>query len=167
VNPTINSSRNSGMGKEFPHTDQIIYLTALAFLLTWFLDTFLFIFSTFLNAFIPLFLRLIFFAFFLIIALKLGLSSHSMLFNDNNGKKELITTGIFARVRHPLYLSILLLYLGLISLSLSLISIAIWIFIFFLFNKMVTYEERDLERIFSDKFLEYKKAVPKWFPKLY
>jgi len=33
-------------------------------------------------------------------------------------------------------------------------------------NKMASYEEKDLEKIFGNEYLEYKKNVPKWIPKL-
>ncbi len=162
----MKSKHVHGVGKEFPHTDIILYITLITFLLIWSLDSFLFMFSTILSNFIPLILRIILFIFLLILAIVCGELSHKILFGENRNA-DLITTGIFARVRHPLYLSIILIFLGLIFLTMSIISIIIWVFIFILFNKMATYEEKDLEKIFGAKYLKYKKRVPKWFPKFF
>ena len=99
---------------------------------------------------------------FLILAIIFGVSSHNVLFKT----ATLLQTGVFAHVRHPLYLSILLAYLALFFLTFSLISFIIWLFIFILYNKMASYEEKDLEKIFGEEYVRYRKNVPKWIPRL-
>ena len=66
----------------------------------------------------------------------------------------MITDGVFAYVRHPLYLSILLAYLGFVFGSMSLISLIPWICYDILFDKMASYEEEDIARILGDKYIE-------------
>ena len=102
----------------------------------------------------------------MIIAIILGVMSHKVLFSRNLVATSLIKNGVFAHVRHPMYLSVLLVYIALIVLTMSLVSIITWVIIFIFFNKMVTYEEQDLEKIVAQEYLEYKKKVPKWIPRL-
>lgn len=158
--------KHGGIGKEFPHTDQLNIILAIAFLLIWFLDTFIFQFSIWLAIFILLLIRIIIFASLLILSFVLGNSSHKVLFGGNNEATSLIKNGVFARVRHPLYLSMLLVYLAFALVSMSLICIIFWILMFILYDRMASYEEKDLEKIFSEEYAEYKKRVGKWFPRL-
>ena len=48
----------------------------------------------------------------------------------------------------------------------SLISIIPVVVTFILYTKMVQFEEKDLEKIFGEKYLEYKRKVPLWFPRI-
>jgi len=93
-------------------------------------------------------------------------SSHKVLFGGNDDATSLIKNGVFARVRHPLYLSMLLVYLAFALVSMSLICIIFWILMFILYDRFASYEEKDLENIFGGEYTEYKARVGKWFPKL-
>jgi protein-S-isoprenylcysteine O-methyltransferase Ste14 len=80
--------------------------------------------------------------------------------------KHLVTSGIYARTRNPVYLAfsiiiagIVLLYLSLFSFIWGLISISIMLW-------MVKKEETDLQKAFGDSFLRYKRAVPAFIPRL-
>ena len=88
------------------------------------------------------------------------------LFKEKHDPPTIIETWILAHVQHPLYLGTLLIYLGFILGTFSIISFLIFLFIIFHYNKMATYEEQDLERIFGEEYLEYKSRVPKWIPHL-
>jgi protein-S-isoprenylcysteine O-methyltransferase Ste14 len=76
-----------------------------------------------------------------------------------------VTIGIFARVRHPMYLGYILAYLGGIVGTMSLLSIIPWLLIIHLYNKIANYEEQKLEQKFGKKYLKYKRKVPKWIPR--
>ena len=152
------------MGKEFPHTDQILLLSAVLFFAVWISDSFVFRLSDRFVGVVPDVIRIAFFVGLEIPAIVLGFYSHEALFGNKPVKFTLITDGVFAHVRHPLYLSILLAYLGFFFSSMSLISLIPWICYAVLFDKMTSYEEEDLVRIFGDKYIEYSKRVPKWFP---
>ena len=78
----------------------------------------------------------------------------------------LITKGIFARSRHPMYFGILLIYLAFVILILSVISLFAFLLISIMMNRMATYEEKELVKIFGEKFTRYKENVPKWIPKI-
>lgn len=77
-----------------------------------------------------------------------------------------MTTGIFAHVRHPMYLGIVLTYLGHIVGTLSLLTFVPWFLILILYVRMANYEEEQLEKKFGEEYLSYKKRVPKWIPRL-
>jgi protein-S-isoprenylcysteine O-methyltransferase Ste14 len=154
------------VGKEFPHTDQINIILIIIFLIVWVLDSFIFNFSIILAIFIPWVIRIIIFIGLMSIAIVIGLLSHKTLFSEEQETITIIKEGIFAHVRHPLYLSIVLTYLAFSILTMSLICIILWILIFILYNKMVNYEEKDLEKTFGEEYSNYKKKVPKWIPRL-
>jgi len=157
--------KHPSMGKEFPHTDQILPLSVALFFAIWILDSFVFRLSDRFVGFVPDVIRITLFAGFEVSAIVLGFYSHEALFSKKNVEFTLITDGVFAYVRHPLYLSILVAYLGFVFASMSLISLIPWVCYAVLFDKMASYEEEDLVRMFGNKYIEYRKRVPKWFPK--
>jgi len=154
------------MGKEFPHTDQILPLSALLFFAVWILDFFVFRLFSELTSFVPVVLRIVMFLGLEVSAVMLGFYSHEALFGKKNVGSSLITDGVFAHVRHPLYLSFLLAYLGFIFVSMSLLSLVPWFCYAVLFDRMAGYEEEDLERIFGQEYVEYERRVPKWIPRV-
>jgi len=157
--------KHPSMSKEFPRTDLILSLSAVLFFLIWVLDSFILRLSGRFTDFVPDIVRIALFGGLEISAIILGLRSHESLFGEKKVDFNLITDGAFAYVRHPLYLSILLTYLGFVFGSMSLVSLIPWICYAILFDKMATYEEEDLVRIFGDAYIEYQKKVPKWFPR--
>jgi len=152
--------------REAPHSHLIQILSPVVFVIVWLLDSFVLQLSTILNSFVPLTLRIILFAAFLSLALALIFLSHNTIFKDHGPSNELITDGILRRVRNPMYLGIQLIYIACICLSISLISVGIFVVVAVLYNWMVNYEEKILEQLFGEEFLEYRKSVPKWIPKL-
>ena len=153
------------VGKEFPRAHLIHTILPIIFTIIWMLDTFIFQFSTGLNLFIPEVIRIILFIITLIISFTLMRLVIKALFQGKQETPTLITNGIFAHVRHPMYLGVLLIYIAFIFLSISIICIILWIFILIPYNIMATYEEKDLEKIFGEEYLKYKNKVPKWIPR--
>ncbi|MHA1729942.1 MAG: methyltransferase family protein [Promethearchaeota archaeon] len=161
----MNSNQKGGIGVELPNTHLIFLISTALFILSMILDTLVFKFSWFfINLFLPV-IRISLFIVTIAVSIFLIRKSHSFLFGSKQSS-TLITSGLFSHVRHPLYFGILLIYPAFIFLTMSIISIIPWIIIIFLVNKMANYEEKDLERIFGEKYLEYKKKVPKLFPRL-
>ena len=151
--------------REMPYTRLIGFSTSIFFVIIWMLDS-VFSISVILNNFIPLIIRVILFFIIICLGTIFAYLSHKVLFPDGEITGIILTEGIFSRVRHPLYLGGLLIYLSFICLSISLISLAIFVITFILFNKMATYEEEILGDIFDNLYLDYKKRVPKWIPNL-
>ena len=81
--------------------------------------------------------------------------------------KVLLTTGPFRYTRNHIYLSWLLMMSGFaVFINLSTMFIIIPIFMLAVHFAVVRSEERNLEKRFGKRYLEYKKKVPRWIPKL-
>jgi protein-S-isoprenylcysteine O-methyltransferase Ste14 len=81
--------------------------------------------------------------------------------------KTLVVTGLYRWVRNPMYVGVLSAVLGqaLLLGSLFLVQYAGWVFVAFLLF-VVLYEEPSLERRFGQEYLEYRRAVPRFLPRL-
>jgi protein-S-isoprenylcysteine O-methyltransferase Ste14 len=80
---------------------------------------------------------------------------------------EFVATGPYAYVRNPMYIGgfILLFGFGLYHTSIAMLILAfVLIIVFHLFVIMV--EEPNLERLFGKSYLDYKKKINRWIPKL-
>ena len=76
---------------------------------------------------------------------------------------RLVTTGPFQRSRNPIYLSGVMLSIGLAVFLGSLSASAIPLLLFLILNSVhIPDEERRLEELFGDEFLEYKQRVRRW-----
>ena len=153
------------LGIEAPHSHLIQALSPAIFTIVWMLDSLVFKFSIVLNDFVPWIVRLILFIVVIAVAFAFIRISHNILFRRPENKDELIADGILGHVRNPMYFGVLLIYLAFIFLSISLISIALWIVIIVIYDKLATYEEKQLEKLFGEKYLAYKKKTPKWIPR--
>lgn len=156
----------SGAGREHPQTHLIHIICIIGFIMVCVSDSLIFNFSTFLTNYILWPIRIILFAIFLVIALIFMRLSEKSVFPENQEEKPLVKTGIFTHIRNPMYLGTPLIFIAFIFLTLSLISIVPIIITMYLFNNMVKFEEKDLEKIFGQEYLEYKKKVPRWLPRL-
>ncbi|MHA1486803.1 MAG: methyltransferase family protein [Promethearchaeota archaeon] len=153
------------LGNEAPHSHLIQALSPAIFTIIWILDSHIFSFSTVLNSFVPWIVRVALFIIIIAVALAFIRASHNILFrHPENKKNDLITDGILGHVRNPMYFGVLLIYLAFIFLSISLISIALWIVIIVIYDKLATFEQKQLEKLFGQQYLEYKEKVPKWIP---
>ncbi len=160
----MNVKRHEGHEREIPHAHIYHVILPVAFFLIWFLDSNVFRISIFLNDFVPFIIRLILFIVVLAIALTIISLSHRALFKSHQPPNSLITNGILGYTRNPMYFGIILIYVAFIFLSISLICIGLFIIVFLVYNWMVNFEQKILENMFGEEFLEYKKKVGKWIP---
>ena len=142
------------------HRNQMTMM--VAFLIVWIVDSFILRITTFLWSLTFFWVYIVIGAVVIVVAAYFMNVSHKDLFDAH--VEGLATTGVFGRVRHPMYLGTHLFYLGLAIASLSLASIVMWVIIFAFYNTLANYEERKLEERFGDEYLEYKKNVRKWIP---
>ena len=87
----------------------------------------------------------------------------------NVGGTFLIISGPFARVRNPLYVGNILMYVGLGLMSFALfpyLQIAGLVFFYIQYNFIVREEEGYLHKTFGEDFENYVKNVPRFFPRL-
>lgn len=80
-------------------------------------------------------------------------------------ERGLVTTGPFARVRHPLY-AVSLFFLGLLTIasSRSWIVATAWPLSYALAHFWMRFEEKGLEARFGDAWRAYAKATPRFLP---
>ncbi|MCW3117217.1 MAG: S-isoprenylcysteine methyltransferase [Chitinophagaceae bacterium] len=81
--------------------------------------------------------------------------------------EELVTTGIFAHCRNPLYVGNILILAGLGIASNSLIFMVVFLPLFLLFYQaIVMAEENFLENKFGEQYRDYRRKVNRWIPNL-
>ncbi|NVM36250.1 MAG: hypothetical protein HWN81_11700, partial [Candidatus Lokiarchaeota archaeon] len=107
----LESIHKRGVGREHPRSHLIQLSAAIIFFFIWILDSFIFMFSTILARYMPFIIQIVLFLILLIIGLFLIFRTGHILFHEETPSR-LITTGIFAHTRHPLYLGVLIIYLG-------------------------------------------------------
>ena len=80
--------------------------------------------------------------------------------------QRLVTYGIFAWMRNPLYVGNFLIWMGFAVISGVLWFVPVAIVLFAVeYTLIVRYEEGVLESIFGDEYLRYKGRTPRWFPR--
>jgi protein-S-isoprenylcysteine O-methyltransferase Ste14 len=146
------------------HTGQLSLL--LVFSISLLMDLLIFNISTWFQNIIPLFIRIIVSIPILILSYYLINKSTKTIFNQNQDESTIIKSGIYSKVRHPIYLAPIIMYLGIIILSLSIIVFIIWIPIIIFYYNMGKYEERLLLDKFGNEYEKYMNDVPMFIPKI-
>lgn len=91
--------------------------------------------------------------------------SGSLLIEDEH---QLVETGFYRYIRHPLYSSALLGLLGFGLVFRSIIMTTFVLVVYFLvFKHRLDYEERILEEEFGEKYIEYKTRTKRLIPFIY
>lgn len=138
---------------------------AVLFGLVYIADSFIFGFSTWLNELVPNIIRVSAGTVVLIISGLLSFNGMRMVFNEVREKPEVIRKGVFAIVRHPVYLGEILLYMGLLFFSLSVASMIVWLLTVIFLYFISRYEEKILLEHFGEEYRIYMEEVPMWIPK--
>lgn len=143
---------------------QLIF--AVLFLIVWVADTFFLRLTTVFPGYIPWFLRIP-------LGLAVGALGYfvaargmSQIFSKNEPASGVVRTGVFSRVRHPIYLAEILLYFGLLVISPSLAGAAVMLAAAVFLYVISRYEEKLLLQRFGADYADYMKAVPMWFPRI-
>lgn len=87
----------------------------------------------------------------------------------NVGAPILVTNGPFAYIRNPLYLGNIIIYTGVIIAIGGWLPYLMWIVILFFslqYMFIIRLEENKLIELFGEKYIDYKNAVPRYFPRL-
>ena len=133
------------------------------FLVIWILDSFILHQSIFLADIIPLVIRLIVMVVSFAISFYLFKSGHVVVSGDQRAT-ELVSTGAFRYVRHPLYLGSILIYFGMTVSTASLFCLTLLVLIALFYNYIAGYEEKLLEEKWGSDYIAYKKKTSKWIP---
>ena len=150
---------------EHPRGDAGQLILLAIFMTVWLTDSFVLRISTFLAKAVPFWVRGSLAGLLVIAAGTLVYKSHGVLHVAQSGKR-LWTGGVFAHVRHPMYLGAWLAYFGFVLSTLSLASLAMLAIIIPFYDHIARYEERFLENLFGREYTDYKTRVPKWVPRL-
>ncbi len=140
---------------------------ACLFAATWIADTFFFKYTTFLNQYAPPGVRIPSGVALLVLSGYLARRGLSIVFGDEREQSGVIRESVFNVVRHPVYLSEILLYLGFLMLSTSLAAAAVWVVAIGFLHYISRYEERLLLERFGEEYEQYMQEVPMWIPRFW
>ncbi len=151
---------------EHPYGDLGQLIFAVAFAAVWGLDSFVLKATTFWAVHVPLYVRGPAAVLLVAASAYLGVRAHRAVFGQVREPPAVINSGVFSLTRHPLYLSTVLLYLGLDVLTMSLAAFILWAVICIFYDRISAYEEERLAERFGEEYLEYTRRVPRWLPRL-
>lgn len=97
----------------------------------------------------------------------LALRGIQIVFHDLRPEPIMITEGMFSKVRHPIYLGAMLVYLGVLCLTLSFLGATVFLFVMLVYQWLAKHEEKLMLGIFGDKYRDYIRRVPMWVPKVF
>lgn len=79
----------------------------------------------------------------------------------------IVQDGLFARTRNPMFLSLVMLYVGVVlTVNAAWALVGLPLLILYLHFGVVRREETYLEDRFGEEYLRYKRSVPRWIPRL-
>ncbi len=142
-------------------------MLACLFAGTWIGDTFFFKYTIFLNQYVPLGARIPSGVVLLVLSGYLARMGLSIVFGEDREKPGVIRKSVFGVVRHPVYLSEILLCLGLLMFSTSLAAAAVWVIAIGFLHYISRHEERLLLVRFGNEYEQYMREVPMWIPRLW
>ena len=141
---------------------QLLFL--VVFIIILFSDLFLIKLSNFWQNTVPWYFRVILFIPLFIISGYLARTGLKQVFEEERKELEVINSGVFGIVRHPIYLGSIILFLSFVILSLSILALIIWFAIVIFYYYLCRYEEKLLIKKLGDKYLDYIKEVPMLIP---
>jgi protein-S-isoprenylcysteine O-methyltransferase Ste14 len=80
--------------------------------------------------------------------------------------KYLVTNGIYSHTRNPQYLGFIILTLGMAIMWTTVFTLILWPFFVILYYKLAKTEEKEVEAQFGEEYIEYKRKVPMFLPRL-
>jgi len=146
--------------------DAVQIVLACLFTTTWAADTFFFKYTTFLNQYVPLAVTIPSGIILLVLSGYFAIRGLKIVFGNVRGETGVIRESVFNIVRHPVYLSEIILYLGLLILNISLAATIVWLITIGFLHYISRYEEKLLLTRFGEEYERYIQEVPMWIPLL-
>lgn len=81
-------------------------------------------------------------------------------------KHTLATTGLYARIRHPQYVGFIAIMFGFLLQWPTLVTLIMFPILLFMYAKLSVSEEKEMEKEFGSKYLEYKRKTPAFVPRI-
>ncbi|MDC7228493.1 MAG: isoprenylcysteine carboxylmethyltransferase family protein [Spirochaetales bacterium] len=101
----------------------------------------------------------------IIIAVYMIRTGLTTVFEERRDPPEVISKGVFSRVRHPVYSGAMMIMLGILVTGPSGAAFGILVLNFIFYNSMASYEESLLIKMFGNEYLEYMETAGRWLPK--
>ena len=147
---------------EAPRADAAQALCAFVFFTVWAADSFWLRWTTGYAQHVPGMVRTALFVSLTVLGGYVSWMAHRLIFGVVRHEAELVDHGVFRVSRHPMYLGIMMIYLGLALSSMSAASLILLIPIFYFYNYLASYEEAKLVEFFGGRYLNYMKRVRRW-----
>jgi len=80
---------------------------------------------------------------------------------------EIVTRGLYARVRHPQYTGIFVITLAFMIQWPTVPTLILWPFVIGMYYRLARREEEDMLKRFPEKYGEYMRQTPMFFPRLF
>ena len=153
------------LGSEHPLCDSIQLVFLVLYFISWVIDGlafFMFGISSIIVGFFSFPLLIVPASLTWSFGVYLSFKSHEAVFRKSSEEVKINDSGVYSWTRHPMYLGTLMFCLGFFLVLPSLFSLGVLIAFFVFYDKMATYEEKDLIRILGEEYISYSKRVPKW-----
>ena len=85
----------------------------------------------------------------------------------HRAKGELVTSGLYSRVRHPQYFALFLITVGMLIQWPTIVTAAMWPVLMFMYYRLALREERGMGTSFGEGYAAYKREVPMMLPRIY
>ena len=141
-------------------------ILACLFFAIWIADSFFLNYTTALNGYIPPVVRIPVGIILLVLSACLARTGMSIVFGEKRQEPTVIRKSVFGIVRHPIYLSELLFYPGLLMMSISLAAAVVWLISIAFLHYLSRFEEKLLLAHFGEEYRQYMSEVPMWIPRL-
>ena len=150
---------------EHPEGDLVQVILFVIFMVLWIADSFFLHYTDFMSEYISPFIRIPLSVIILAVSGYVAFLGHRIVFEEERESPVVIDQGVFRTLRHPLYFSVILFYLGLLISTCSMAAAVVWVIIIIFYNYIASYEEKLLIKHFGDEYEVYKKNVPRWIPR--
>ena len=144
-------------------TGQLIFL--FIFIIGVVIDIFIIQLAFSIQTFAPWYIRVPIFIILFLISGYFSRAGLKKVFQEERKTLQVIDSGVFSIIRHPIYFGSLLMYLSFVILTLSVIGFIIWCAIFVFYYYLCKYEEQLLIQKLGNKYKQYMKHVPMLLPK--
>ncbi|MGD2200353.1 MAG: isoprenylcysteine carboxylmethyltransferase family protein [Candidatus Bathyarchaeota archaeon] len=152
--------------EEHPYCDRLQNTMVPLFFVIWGLDSFFLKMTTFLDGSVPFPVRGVISLTLVVFGVYMSWNSHEAIFGGESSH-AVIDWGAYSLCRHPMYLGIVSLLLGLSFASFSIASFFISAVLMVLYDRFASYEEEQLIKLYGEYYREYQRRVPKWVPKFW
>lgn len=147
------------IAEEHPEGDKYQLMMAGLFFTVWIVDSFIAKVSLF-GSLPPLFIRLVPGVGAILFGLYLVNESHKLVIDAE--EPVLVDWGVYSIVRHPMYLGVMLVYLGFAISTVSFFSLLMLGGIFEVYDMIADYEESRLIDQIGQGYRRYKQKVRRW-----